>query len=215
MMAVGEIAQGAREKKSGQSQDDRSAATREKLMDGAYRVMLELGHAGLRSANISSAAGVSRGGLLHHYPTKEMLIAAVYERIVDRMEADTLDRIASSEHGSVLEAIVADARERFFGEAYRVMLDILIASGEEEPVAAVLRTLEERERKPAHLCWAERLEETGAPRDLAVKVASFLWYLVKGLAVRSLVYRDEVHDRRVIALGLSVADKRIAASRPG
>lgn len=212
MPVTREAQRAASGEKKRQTQEDRSAATREKLIDGAYNVLLELGHAGLRSANISTAAGVSRGGLLHHYPTKEMLIAAVYERIVDRMEASSRARIAAAPDDEVLEALVADAYDRFFGDAYRVMLDILVGSGEEEPVATVHRKLGQRDGMTADLGWAERLASTGVPSEPAKTVASFLWSLVKGLAVRDFVRHDEEHDRKAIALGIEIARKQIAGA---
>ena len=99
-----------------QNQDERSAATRKKLMDGAYQILRRLGHAGLRSANIAEESGVSRGGLLHHYASKELLIAAVCERIFNEMEEESWQRISETSDENILSAIVKDARDRFFDE---------------------------------------------------------------------------------------------------
>lgn len=189
-----------------QKQDDRSAATRDKLMDGAYRIMRDLGHAGLRSANIARESGVSRGGLLHHYPTKEFLIAAVLERIATRMDERSWERIEAAPAHELLPAIVADATRRFFDESYKIQLDILIASGDEEPVIAVRTAL--RSRPSARDGWADRLAATGLELQTARMITSFLWNMAKGLAVRNLVQRDETHVQRVVALALELASRR-------
>lgn len=197
-----------------QTRDDRSTETREKLLDAAYCILLDLGHAGLRSANISRESGVSRGGLLHHYASKELLIAAVYERIVNRMEDESWERIAEARDDELLSAIVADAQQRFFNPAFKVMLDILVASGKEEPVTKTLEALAQRERSHARDGWAARVAATGIERATAAQVTSFLWNMVKGLGVRGLVHHDNEHDDRVIALTLELAHRRCGLPPP-
>ena len=53
-----------------------------------------------------------RGGLLHHYPTKELLIAATFERIVENMEAESWRRIETASDDTLLADIAADARTK-------------------------------------------------------------------------------------------------------
>ncbi|MCJ2188435.1 TetR/AcrR family transcriptional regulator [Novosphingobium beihaiensis] len=191
-----------------QTREERSAATRDKLLNGTYRLLLSVGHAGLRSANISQESGVSRGGLLHHFASKELLIAAVYEWTVQRLEDESWQRIEAAGDEELLEAIIADARQRFFSDSFKVILDILVASSEEEPLAETLKTQADGERAPAREGWAARLAAAGVEPELAGQVASFLWNTVKGLAVRSFVNDDQEHTERVIALAHDLAARR-------
>lgn len=193
-----------------QTREERSAATREKLINGTYRLLLKVGHAGLRSANISEEAGISRGGQLHHFASKELLIAAVYEWTVQRLEDESWARIEATKgkDAKVLDALIDDARERFFSDSFKVILDILVASSEEEPLAATLKSLAAEERAPAREGWAIRLAETGVEPQLAAEMTSFLWNTVKGIAIRALVNLDPGHAERVIALARQLAYKR-------
>ena len=198
-------------------QYERSAATQDKLLEATYRILRDSGHAALRSASISRESGVSRGGLLHHYPTKELLIASVLERIIEGMEEESWKQIDSIEDDVeddvLLSAIVSDACRRFLDESYRVLLDILIASGERGPVADVWKSWSDGSRGSARDGWAKKLASAGVDATVAEEVTSFLWAMVKGQVARNLVRRDQDLCDRIIALGLDLANSRCAGSR--
>ena len=59
----------------------RSAATREKILDAAVQCILERGYQGTTTLLVQEKAGVSRGSLLHQFPSKADLMAAVLARI--------------------------------------------------------------------------------------------------------------------------------------
>lgn len=193
------------------SREERSAETREKLLNGTFRLLLDVGHAGLRSATISKESGVSRGGLLHHFASKEMVIAAVYEWKIQELEDESWRRIQMAGDADLIDAIIDDAKQRFFSETFKVVLDILVASSEEEPLAETLKSLAEAERGPAREGWADRLAASGVEPQLAGKVTSFLWNAVKGLAIRGLVYDDREHAERVITLARELAKRQCKA----
>ncbi|WP_031299121.1 TetR/AcrR family transcriptional regulator [Sphingobium lactosutens] len=194
-------------------QSDRSAITRNKLMDATYRILRDVGHAGLRSANISSESGVSRGGLLHHYPSKEELVAAVYERILVDMEQNARSALVDVRNEDVLKQFVGVAQRRFFDESYRIVLDILVASGSEEPVIKVREAYSSPNYRMARLDWAERLADTGIGFDQASIVTRFLWATVKGTAIRALVRRDDVLEDRIMRSALRLAEQHCDALR--
>lgn len=57
------------------------------------------GIGGLTLDAVAHEAGVSKGGLLHHFPTKERLLEAMVQRIVDRWVADWEQEIAKTPPG--------------------------------------------------------------------------------------------------------------------
>ena len=59
------------------TQEERSAATRAKLLDATIDCLIELGYAGTTTTLIAERAGVSRGAQLHHFPSKDALYRAV------------------------------------------------------------------------------------------------------------------------------------------
>jgi len=52
----------------------------QRLLDAAERLVSEVGAAHLTLEAVARAAGVSKGGLLYHFPSKEALLQAMIER---------------------------------------------------------------------------------------------------------------------------------------
>lgn len=65
----------------------RSADTKRTLLDAAERVVLRDGGMGLTLDAVARAAGVSKGGLLYHFPTKDALIGGMIDSAFDRFDA--------------------------------------------------------------------------------------------------------------------------------
>lgn len=74
--------------------------TRAALLDAARRVLRTQG-ATLSLEAVAREAGLSKGGLLHHYPTKERLLVALSHALVDtyRHDLDRAYRAETGQHG--------------------------------------------------------------------------------------------------------------------
>ncbi len=73
----------------------KSAKTRAALLDAAAKVVRSDGVSNLTLDRVAETAGVSKGGLLYHYGTKQDLVAAMLERTLVRAD-EQLDQLASS-----------------------------------------------------------------------------------------------------------------------
>ena len=76
--------------KTTNKQEQRSAATRAKLVAAARALFAARGYAAVGTEEIVRAAGVTRGALYHQFRDKEQLFDAVFEEV----EAETTQRIA-------------------------------------------------------------------------------------------------------------------------
>src|SRR5688500_18600755 len=81
------------------TQAERTAATTEKLLGATVASLIERGYRGTSTPEICRRAGVSRGAQLHHYPTKESLVAAAVEHLLSERVAELQARIASAPAG--------------------------------------------------------------------------------------------------------------------
>ena len=61
-------------------------SARERVLEAAERVVTEVGAARLTLDAVAQAAGVSKGGLLYHFPSKESLLTTLAQRYVDSMQ---------------------------------------------------------------------------------------------------------------------------------
>lgn len=62
-------------------------ALRQRVLDAALALMIEQGVAHTTTLAVQKRAGVSRGALLHHFPTRAQLLSATVEALVARNEA--------------------------------------------------------------------------------------------------------------------------------
>jgi AcrR family transcriptional regulator len=69
---------------SRRSQAERSAATREALLNATLVCLVEDGYANTTTARVAERAGLSRGAHLHHFQTRDTLLAAAAEHLTQR-----------------------------------------------------------------------------------------------------------------------------------
>src|SRR5689334_23951571 len=72
------------------SQAERSATTREALLDATIACLVEDGYANTTTSRVAERAGVSRGAHLHHFQTRHALVAAAMELLAERRGAQLL-----------------------------------------------------------------------------------------------------------------------------
>src|SRR5580765_1949214 len=63
------------------TQEQRSSATRERLLDATIECLVEYGYAGTTVVRVAERAGVTRGAQVHHYPTKADLVLAALRHV--------------------------------------------------------------------------------------------------------------------------------------
>jgi len=66
---------------------DRSRATRQRLLEAAVACLAELGWGGSTVSVVAERAGVSRGAAQHHFPTREDLFTAAVEHVAAERSA--------------------------------------------------------------------------------------------------------------------------------
>ena len=90
---------------------------RRTLLDGAARLAVERGLGAITVQAVAEAAGVTKGGLFHHFPNKQALVEAVIADLLERLDAEIDTSIGrdTEPRGSFTRAYVAAAfadRER-------------------------------------------------------------------------------------------------------
>jgi AcrR family transcriptional regulator len=89
---------------------------RDRLLDAAERLVAEMGAAHLTLDAVAKFAGVSKGGLLYHFPSKESLLEGMLTRHLAEVEARVATRLA--ERGG------RPTRAEVFRERIRVLLEL-------------------------------------------------------------------------------------------
>lgn len=66
------------------TQAERSAETREKLLDATIECLVEYGYSGTTTPRVAAKAGVTRGAQVHHFRSKADLVAAAVRHLAVR-----------------------------------------------------------------------------------------------------------------------------------
>lgn len=73
------------------SREQRTSDSRQRILDAAVTCLVESGYSRTTTLTIQARAGVSRGRLLHHFPSKEtLLVAAAQHLAATRFASDGL-----------------------------------------------------------------------------------------------------------------------------
>lgn len=82
--------------------------SRETILDSAQAVVLERGAAHATLEAVAERAGLSKGGVLYHFQTKDALLAALVDRMVAQFttEVQTQSRRLGGDRSRALEAYV-------------------------------------------------------------------------------------------------------------
>ncbi|MEO3827202.1 TetR/AcrR family transcriptional regulator [Actinomadura sp. B10D3] len=107
------------------------------LLDAAESVLSEQGTQALTLTAVAERAGVSKGGLLYHFPTKEALVRAMVARVIEEFDdliASYMNSSGEGAPGAYTRAYVEATFEILTGEAraYRRWSAITAAAADPE-----------------------------------------------------------------------------------
>jgi len=102
---------------------------RDRLLDAAERVVVESGATHLTLDAVAKSAGVSKGGLLYHFPSKEALLESMLARHFEDIDAEVSRRLANRSRRTARGArqrtgpLGKPSRADLFSERVRVLLE--------------------------------------------------------------------------------------------
>jgi AcrR family transcriptional regulator len=62
-------------------------SNRSKILEAAVRVIDREGATGVTFDSVSSEAGVTRGGMMYHFPSRDALLQAIHQHLADQWES--------------------------------------------------------------------------------------------------------------------------------
>jgi len=179
-------------------QQDRSRATRGRLLESAISCLAERGYTATTVAVVAEDAGVSRGAAQHHFPTREALFTAALEHVThERGEQLRRER---GEHRAELdtEAIVAMVFELYTGPLFRAALMLWVAAASEPQLREQFVPLEARLGREVHHVVIDLLGVDETEPGVRETVQATL-DLARGLGLANLLTDDGKRRRRIAA----------------
>jgi AcrR family transcriptional regulator len=191
------------------SQEERTRAMRQRLLDATVECLVEVGWAGTSTTLVSQRAGVSRGAQLHHFPTKNDLVLAAVEHLSDarrdelRVAAVDLPR-GRRRTRAVLEMLAT----HFTGAVFTAALELWVAARTDPALREAVGPLEQRIGRETHRSTVELLgvdESRAGVRELVQATLD----LVRGLGLASTITDDTARRKRILDQWARTLDDQI------
>ncbi|MFF8836218.1 TetR/AcrR family transcriptional regulator [Streptomyces sp. NPDC015130] len=172
---------------------DRSRATRQRLLEAAVACLAERGWAGSTVAVVAERAGVSRGAAQHHFPTREDLFTAAVEYVAEE-RSQALRTLRTDNREQAVEALV----DLFTGPLFRAALHLWVAASDEAQLRDRVTELEARVGRECHRIAVEVLGADESRPGVRETVQGLL-DMARGLGLATLLTDDRARRERVVA----------------
>jgi AcrR family transcriptional regulator len=180
------------------------------VLEAAERVIVQSGVEKATIEEVAREAGVSKGGVLHHFPSKEAIVVGLVSRLIEKFDADIGARQAldPEPNGSFTRAFLNTVTEK--NEHSTEVFFALQAAFRKIPA------LQQLLRK-SHLRWRTRIEQDGIDpvRASVVRLAADgLWLAnLHGVTIPSQQFRGAVMDYLVALTRTPVMENDAAGTR--
>ncbi|MFI8289424.1 TetR/AcrR family transcriptional regulator [Streptomyces sp. ms191] len=182
---------------------DRSRATRQRLLEAAVSCLAEHGWAGSTVSVVAERAGVSRGAAQHHFPTREDLFTAAVEYVAEE-RSQALRTLPVQSRPEVVAAVV----DLFTGPLFRAALHLWVAASDEEQLRARVTELEARVGRESHRIAVELLGADESVPGVRETVQGLL-DMARGLGLATLLTDDRARRERVVAQWAVLLDEAL------
>lgn len=187
---------------------DRSRATRMRVLEAAVACLAEHGWSGSTVTVVCARAGVSRGAAQHHFPTREELFTAAVAHVAEqwltavRERARSLPREGPDRTYAVVDLLVAVHT----GPLFRAALHLWTATTAEEALRPGVAALETRIGREAHRLAVEFLGADESRPGVRETVQATL-DMARGLGLANLLSDDSARRAGIVRQWAAVLDR--------
>ena len=190
-------------------QQDRSRATRQRLLEAAVESLAEVGYAATTVSVVATRAGVSRGAAQHHFPTRADLFAAAVEYMTSVRLAEIRAQAAALPSGpGRIEAIVGMLADVYTGPLFRAALHLWVAASTEDALRRQIVRLESHVGRQAHRALLEVLEVSERTPGVRETVQGVL-DMARGLGLADLLTDDSARRRGIVRQWSRILDQAL------
>lgn len=194
------------------TQEERSSRMRARLLDATVDCLAKLGYAGTTTTEIAKRAKVSRGAQLHHYPRKEDLVIASVEHVFRLRMEDFAHAFQSVPPETDRRPIAVELLWKAFqGPVFYAWLELVVAARTDRLLREALIEMAKRFQGDIRVYFKEIFGPSPLTTDFEL-IPSFIFALMDGMAMRSIVGGSEENERILNLLKryatLFLADRR-------
>ena len=178
----------------------KSLRTRARILDCAARLLGEIGYAAATNARIAEAAGLTRGAMLYHFPTREALVEALVDHLHTARTALLAEASDRAPPGADLSDHAIDAYWTLLhAQPFVAFAELEVAARTDPAVrAAVSRAQAEFDQAQSGLQFSRMLQAGSGPRFQASR--DLARFMLEGLARAELTFDGEGRVERLLAV---------------
>ncbi|WP_030516605.1 TetR/AcrR family transcriptional regulator [Nocardia sp. NRRL WC-3656] len=186
---------------SHEPKQDRSRATRQRLLEATIDCLAEMGWAAATVAVVAERAGVSRGAAQHHFPTREDLITAALEYMFDtrmaqsKAEAATVTEVAQGVGRT--EAVVAQLVESYTTPLFKAALQVWTHAAADPVLRERIVPLEAHFGRISHRLAVEALGVDDSD-PVAHHLVQATLDMARGLGLADVLTDDSVRRKQIV-----------------
>ena len=178
-------------------QAQKSASTRTQIIEAAIKCLVELGYARTTTAVIAEKSGLSRGAMLHHFPSKLDIVKAAVEYLhAKRLRAVRNAMAKDPGDGDHVRLGVQSYWHHVKHPWFVAFFELAVAARTDKELAAILFPAQEafeREFYEMSLDMFPEWKHKGEKFLLGVDLSR---YVMEGMAISFLTHKETERDQR-------------------
>ena len=169
---------------------------RARLLEATFECLVERGYAGTSTPEVLKRAGVSRGAMLHHFPTKADLLAAAVEylqqRQLEEFEAAFEEVPADADRAS---AAIELRWATLSSPSHYAWLELVLASRTDPALQDKVREVIDNTEGGLRRIYKRIFPRATGPEPIYKYASPFSFAVLTGLAMAN-IYQDEDRTRK-------------------
>ena len=181
---------------------------RQRLMEATVACLVEQGWSGTSTTLVAQRAEVSRGTMLHHFPTKADLVIAAVEHLSRLRREDLLAAAGSMPATGRTRQALAQLADHMTGTVFQAALELWVAARTDADLRATVEPLEQRVGRETHRLAVRMLgvdESEPGVRELVQATLD----LVRGLALANTLTDDRQRRERILDAWADTMDREL------
>lgn len=172
------------------SQAERSRATQQRILDVTLDCLMDRGLRDTSTVEVARRAGVSRGALLHHYPSKGLLLQEALRHLL-RHEVANIKRVAASlaEAELDLDTFLETLWCHFSGRPFMIAIEYIAAARTDSAIRETLAVVGLEFNDSLDAIWDSLPVESGVSRRERRLALNATLCFLRGMGTQS-VWRD-------------------------
>jgi AcrR family transcriptional regulator len=178
------------------TQEERSAATRVRLLDAAIDCLVEYGYAGTTTPRVAERAGVTRGAQVHHFGSKTDLVVAAIKHLAQRRIESAIRDVGHVVAGKDAAGQMLDfIWEVHQGPLFIATAELWLAARTDDTLAAEMANVEPAVNAALLIAIAQATPDETEQRE----IRDFVYTAtdaMHGILITGFVERDPERTRR-------------------